>query len=173
MASDDLRVAENGLGQFVRCSYCDRAEENRKKTGEMHGKGRVGVRKVFGIGVVIDVASAARWITDKSRGVVSPEVLFKIGRINRRDQERGERIVERRLPTLVTRNPAARLEQLHRQRVMIGDEFGIAEVIVFVRSLKERDDDRVEKREREKGDEQNSQPGRLEAIRFVSSDRIQ
>ena len=51
-------------------------------------------------------------------------------------------------------NAAARLKQLLWEHTLIGDELGIAKMIVFVGTFKDRNDTRIEKRERDKDQQQ-------------------
>ena len=60
----------------------------------------------------------------------------------------------------MSRRATARLEKLYRQGVLIGEEFGIAEMIVLVRSLEERKDQLVEECQCEKDRQEEDQPGR-------------
>lgn len=121
----------------------------------MDGERRARVRKILRIGVKVEIAPAARRIADERRGIVAPQVLFVIRCVYRRDDERDERIVQRRLPALMSRRAAPRLESLHRQRAVIGDEPGIAKMIVLVGSFKDWNDDGIEQCKRDKARQQN------------------
>ena len=141
----------------VRCrdGYC--AEEDGEQAREMHRERRARVWKIFVLEVKVEVAPAARRIADDGGVLVAVKMLRKIRCVNWRNQNRGERVVERRLPTLVPSFPAAMFEFLHRQRAMVGNIFDIAKVIVFVGTLEERNDERVKERERTEGKKQESE----------------
>jgi hypothetical protein len=137
------------------------------------GERRARVRKIFRIGVKVEIAPAARRIADERRGIVAPQVLFVIRSVYRRDDERDERIVQRRLPALMSRRAAPRLESLHRQRAVIGDEPGIAKMIVLVGSFKDWNDDGIEQCKRDKARQQNH-PGLVTpCVCYSQDDRVQ
>ena len=51
------------------------------------------------------------------------------------------------------------LKELDRKRTMVSEVFGIAKMVVFVRSFKQRNDDRVGRREEDKGAQERKQKG--------------